>query len=304
MSSSIDKRRKEACKYKLFAVVVHRGYDLFGGHYYSYVRGLNNGWYQANDEYVSPVQLSKILKESAYILLYQRLDLDKVAEKSSASPAADAPLAKNKAEAQKVAKTMLSEVFGTKGKSASTHSENNAKIRPAPEPSPTEEKGSSTDEEMKSDVESEAEAEEYERRKSPRLLSPTNKFRKMKRIAECVRREKRMKYEVEATSKKLSQGIQALRQVLGNNPEIAGWLDKVEECTTSPKIGLSGQMKDEKRETRKKNPLDAEYDKGKTKKIKAKQFMKEEERSRERTEGLKHILDFLQKSKGLMINDE
>ena len=75
LTDSVEKREKEMCKYKLFAVIVHCGYDLFGGHYYAFVRGLNGSWYEANDESINQVSSNEIFKKNAYILLYQNLNL-------------------------------------------------------------------------------------------------------------------------------------------------------------------------------------------------------------------------------------
>lgn len=56
--------------YHLFGVVNHIGNPRFG-HYYSYIKHINNKWYQLNDTNVSKLDETKIVNNNAYILFYQ-----------------------------------------------------------------------------------------------------------------------------------------------------------------------------------------------------------------------------------------
>lgn len=49
-------------KYDLYAVIVHSGFSISSGHYYSFIRCNPNEWYKFDDE-----QVCKIL-EFAYIV--------------------------------------------------------------------------------------------------------------------------------------------------------------------------------------------------------------------------------------------
>ncbi|KAM3567498.1 hypothetical protein VYU27_010360, partial [Nannochloropsis oceanica] len=80
-------------KGRLFAVVVHQGHSLHSGHYYAFVRSLQdngngnsngnsngngngngnsscNDWFCMNDSYVRPVEEREVLKANAYMLFY------------------------------------------------------------------------------------------------------------------------------------------------------------------------------------------------------------------------------------------
>ena len=56
--------------YHLFGVVNHIGNPSFG-HYYSYIKHINNKWYELNDSNVSELDETKIVNNNAYILFYQ-----------------------------------------------------------------------------------------------------------------------------------------------------------------------------------------------------------------------------------------
>jgi len=67
-----DPRRSEV-NYELSAVLVHSGNSAYGGHYYSYVRAPGNEskrWYCMNDSSVSTVNIAKVLRTQAYIVMY------------------------------------------------------------------------------------------------------------------------------------------------------------------------------------------------------------------------------------------
>lgn len=56
--------------YELVGVVVHAGKTCERGHYLSYVKS-GDGWYKANDEVVTRVNVETVLNQQAYILLYE-----------------------------------------------------------------------------------------------------------------------------------------------------------------------------------------------------------------------------------------
>ena len=57
--------------YSLYGVLVHDGFSVNSGHYYSYIKN-NNKWYCMNDSFVSSNAESNVLKQKPYILFYQR----------------------------------------------------------------------------------------------------------------------------------------------------------------------------------------------------------------------------------------
>ncbi|KAM0842437.1 hypothetical protein ACQ4PT_058371 [Festuca glaucescens] len=70
------------CSYRLVAVIVHEGKELFEGHNYCYVRassigherGVTHSWFCADDANVRKVYIEEVLQCQAYILFYQRVD--------------------------------------------------------------------------------------------------------------------------------------------------------------------------------------------------------------------------------------
>ncbi|KAG8181084.1 hypothetical protein JTE90_016597 [Oedothorax gibbosus] len=56
--------------YRLNAVLVHSGSSCHSGHYYCYVRNSNGNWYIMDDSKVTPVKLSTVLDQCAYVLFY------------------------------------------------------------------------------------------------------------------------------------------------------------------------------------------------------------------------------------------
>ncbi|PVU94649.1 hypothetical protein BB561_002379 [Smittium simulii] len=66
--------QKSNSSYKLLAVLVHAGHSCNSGHYYCYVRSSNNVWYEMNDSTVTQVSESTVFKQSAYILLYEKVN--------------------------------------------------------------------------------------------------------------------------------------------------------------------------------------------------------------------------------------
>lgn len=70
--------REEKSLYNLIAVANHMG-TVNRGHYYAYVRQTTREatqWFCFNDECISPIDKNDIVTNSAYILIYIRLDLD------------------------------------------------------------------------------------------------------------------------------------------------------------------------------------------------------------------------------------
>uniref|UniRef100_A0A8R7P8B3 USP domain-containing protein n=1 Tax=Triticum urartu TaxID=4572 RepID=A0A8R7P8B3_TRIUA len=75
-------------KYRLVAVIVHRGPKLREGHNFAYVRASQIGgqqqessgtpsWFCANDESITQVSLQQVLECQAYMLFYERVELPK-----------------------------------------------------------------------------------------------------------------------------------------------------------------------------------------------------------------------------------
>ncbi|XP_027362089.1 ubiquitin carboxyl-terminal hydrolase 17 isoform X2 [Abrus precatorius] len=60
--------------YSLYAVVVHLDImnAAFSGHYVCYVKNTHGEWFRTDDSRVEPVELSRVLSERAYMLLYAR----------------------------------------------------------------------------------------------------------------------------------------------------------------------------------------------------------------------------------------
>ncbi len=56
--------------YELVGVVVHAGKSCERGHYLAYVKS-GDAWYRANDEVVTKVSVDVVLRQQAYILLYE-----------------------------------------------------------------------------------------------------------------------------------------------------------------------------------------------------------------------------------------
>ena len=61
------------CKsnYDLFGIINHSG-NVFGGHYFSYIKGFNGKWYEFNDTNVKEIQTSKLLTNKNYCFIYRR----------------------------------------------------------------------------------------------------------------------------------------------------------------------------------------------------------------------------------------
>ena len=65
---SIDKSNSD---YELFGIINHSG-NVFGGHYYSYMKGFNGKWYEFNDTAVKEIQITKLHSNKNYCFIYRR----------------------------------------------------------------------------------------------------------------------------------------------------------------------------------------------------------------------------------------
>ena len=57
--------------YELYSVLIHEGFSLNSGHYYSYVKA-NSKWYCMNDSSVLSTNESTVLRQNPYILFYKK----------------------------------------------------------------------------------------------------------------------------------------------------------------------------------------------------------------------------------------
>ena len=57
--------------YSLFGIINHSG-NVFGGHYYSFIRNFNNTWYEFNDTNVKEINISKLISNKNYCFIYRR----------------------------------------------------------------------------------------------------------------------------------------------------------------------------------------------------------------------------------------
>lgn len=62
---------KKKSKYELYAIANHSG-NCSQGHYYSFIKNLDNNWYNFNDEIVSTYN-SNLINSSAYCLFYKKI---------------------------------------------------------------------------------------------------------------------------------------------------------------------------------------------------------------------------------------
>ncbi|KAJ2451152.1 hypothetical protein EV183_003785 [Coemansia sp. RSA 2336] len=59
-------------EYNLYAVLVHSGGTCRSGHYYCFVKSAAGVWYELNDSMVRQVSQNTVLKQTAYLLFYER----------------------------------------------------------------------------------------------------------------------------------------------------------------------------------------------------------------------------------------
>jgi malate synthase len=69
MSPYIKGYEKDKYKYNLYAVSNHSG-GMGGGHYWSYIKNIDNNWYKFNDNVVSTITKENVVSETAYCLFY------------------------------------------------------------------------------------------------------------------------------------------------------------------------------------------------------------------------------------------
>ena len=64
-------RKDTLTDYELYAVIVHYGPTIFGGHYVCFVK-FDDSWFLFDDTKVTEVSPSVVLKQNAYMLFYQK----------------------------------------------------------------------------------------------------------------------------------------------------------------------------------------------------------------------------------------
>lgn len=107
-SAMSDPDHGTSSHYRLYAVIVHEGASCNSGHYHAFVRNSTDIWHSMNDSSVHQVSLATVLKQRAYILLYQRentnMDVTETASVSSrgakqqTSPVPSLPQKRNREE--------------------------------------------------------------------------------------------------------------------------------------------------------------------------------------------------------------
>jgi len=60
--------------YELYAILVHAGFTVNSGHYYSYCRTSKGTWSRFDDSCVTPTSLENVLRQQPYMLYYVRTD--------------------------------------------------------------------------------------------------------------------------------------------------------------------------------------------------------------------------------------
>jgi hypothetical protein len=67
------KENQEEYEYRLFSVLIHEGFSINSGHYFSHVKNSDNSWYTMNDSWVSRTNEKNILQQTPYLLFYERV---------------------------------------------------------------------------------------------------------------------------------------------------------------------------------------------------------------------------------------
>ena len=62
---------KQNSTYSLFGIINHSG-NVFGGHYFSFIKNFNNSWYEFNDTNVKEINNTKLLSNKNYCFIYRR----------------------------------------------------------------------------------------------------------------------------------------------------------------------------------------------------------------------------------------
>lgn len=105
--------------YELVGVLVHQGRTCDSGHYLSYVKS-GSKWYKANDQEITQVELEVVLRQPAYILMYEVAGMrarhtkshssSKLIKNQSQSHVPDSPRirASGRSEGERVSSSLLS----------------------------------------------------------------------------------------------------------------------------------------------------------------------------------------------------
>jgi ubiquitin carboxyl-terminal hydrolase 8 len=78
LSSFVIGYEKLSFIYSLYGICNHFGNSLTSGHYTSYIKNLNNSWYEFNDNSVIEIDRNCIVTPNAYVLFYQKNRVQKV----------------------------------------------------------------------------------------------------------------------------------------------------------------------------------------------------------------------------------
>jgi len=72
MTQYLNDKIKDKFKteYNLMGIVNHTG-NVFGGHYFSYIKNFNDKWYEFNDTKVSEISINKLVGNKNYCLIYR-----------------------------------------------------------------------------------------------------------------------------------------------------------------------------------------------------------------------------------------
>lgn len=73
-SNLVEKPSDKKSIYELVAISNHSG-GLLGGHYWAYGKGTNGNWYEYNDSTVNEIELSSLVSNNAYYLIYVKKGL-------------------------------------------------------------------------------------------------------------------------------------------------------------------------------------------------------------------------------------
>ncbi len=73
MGKYTNSRKKEKIEYRLSSVLIHEGSSIYSGHYFCYLRVDDDNWYCFNDQRVFPVEESLVMKQTPYILFYEKV---------------------------------------------------------------------------------------------------------------------------------------------------------------------------------------------------------------------------------------
>ena len=66
-----DNKNNIETKYNLFGIINHSG-NILGGHYFSYIKNMDEKWYLYNDSNIQSISTQKILSSKNYCLIYRR----------------------------------------------------------------------------------------------------------------------------------------------------------------------------------------------------------------------------------------